>query len=192
MIIILLGPPGSGKSTQGKFLSEELKIPSISMGKVLRDAQNAKTLMGNEAGKYMEEGKLVPTGMIQALTRFRLEEKDCKNGFILDGAPRKVKEAVVLDNYLEKRGLKIDRVFLINVSDDEVIRRLLKRASLPKEQGGGRKDDNIDDIRIRLNEYREHGDPLKLYYNQRNVLKIIDGRGTPEEVFKRICGDLQL
>lgn len=192
MIIILLGPPGSGKSTQAKYLSEKLSIPFISMGQVLRDAKEANTEIGLEAARYAEDGKLVPSELIQAITKFRLDQPDCVKGFILDGAPRRAEEAVVLEDYLQKKGDKIDYVFLLEVPDGEVINRLHKRYNLPKESGGGREDDNEADIRVRLSEYRSHTDEVILYFKAKDLLKIIDGTGSQEDVYKRLAAVLQL
>lgn len=192
MIIIMLGPAGSGKSTQAKLLSKKLGIPSISMGQVLRDAKEAKTILGIEAARFVEEGKLVPSRLIKALTRFRLEEEDCKEGFILDGAPRRVEEAFMLDKYLSKEDKKIDKVILIELSDDEAIKRLLLRYKLPENRGGGREDDNIKDIKVRLAEYHDNIDDVVTYYQDKDLLEIVDGKGTIEEIHKRICAVFQL
>ncbi|MBU0976444.1 MAG: nucleoside monophosphate kinase [Patescibacteria group bacterium] len=192
MIIIILGPPGSGKSTQAKNLASKLGLPAISMGQVLRDAKEAKTVIGLEAAKYAEDGELVPSKIMEVLTRFRLEEKDCESGFILDGAPRRVEEAVVLNNYLSKNKKKIDKVYLVSVSKDNIIDRLLKRVVLPKDKGGARVDDNMQDIKVRIREYEDNIEPLKLYYEGLSVLKEIDGNGTVEEIALTLERDLQI
>ncbi|MBN2016152.1 nucleoside monophosphate kinase [Candidatus Dojkabacteria bacterium] len=186
MIIIIIGPPGSGKSTQARMLGKEIGIPSISMGQILRDAEEAKTVLGTEAAKFTKEGKLIPSKLIKAFTRFRLEENDCKDGFILDGAPRRVEEAVVLDEYLSRKGEQIDKVISLEVSDGEVIERLLARAKLPEEEGGGREDDNIEDIKVRLREFYDNYDAIKVYYDQKDVLVRIDGSGAIEDIHKRM------
>lgn len=192
MIIIVLGSPGSGKSTQAKLLAGKLNVPAISMGQVLRDAKTANTILGTEAAKYVEEGKLIPSRMIEALTRFRLEEEDCRKGFILDGAPRKVEEAVMLDNYLKSKEKSIDKVILIEISDEEAIRRLLLRYKFPEKKGGRRVDDNIGDIRVRLAEFHDNIDPVEIYYNEKDLLEIVDGLPSKEEVHSNICALLQL
>jgi adenylate kinase len=192
MIIILLGPPGSGKSTQSKLLAKKLQIPAISMGQVLRDAKDSKTLLGLEAARFAEKGELVPSRLMETLTQFRLEESDCKKGFILDGAPRRVEEAVILDDYLSKKGKKIDNVVLLELTEKEVVERLLLRAELPKEKGGGRKDDNMEDIRVRIREYNDGIDAVKVYYRSQDKLAIVDGRGSVQEIYTRICALFQL
>lgn len=192
MIIIILGPPGSGKSTQAKLLASKLRVPSISIGQVLRDAKDANTAIGIGAAKYVEEGELVPSKIIEVLTRFRLEEEDCKNGFVLDGAPRKVEEAVVLDDYLNSKGKSVDKVYLISVKRENIIKRLLKRADLPKSEGGARADDNIEDIKVRIREFEDNIEPLEMYYNKSSLLTEIDGNGTVEDIEHELERDLQI
>lgn len=192
MIIIFLGPAGSGKSTQAKSLAKKLEVPAISMGQVLRDAKQARTILGLKAVKFVEEGKLVPSRLMEALTRFRLEEKDCEKGFILDGAPRRVEEAVMLEKYFTRKDRKIDKVVLLEISDEEAIKRLLVRYKLPSNKGGGREDDNIEDIKVRLAEYHDNIDPVKVYYQGKDLLDIVDGRGSIEEVHRKICAIFQL
>jgi adenylate kinase len=192
VIIIIIGPPGSGKSTQSKMLAEVLGIPAISMGKVLRDVKKKGTIIGREANKYVEEGKLVPSKLMEALTKFRLEEDDCKDGFVLDGAPRRVEEAVVLDEYLLRKGEKVEYVILIDLSDEIAIDRILKRKTKSKKKGGGREDDNVHDIKVRLREYHDNIEAIKVYYNQRDILQIIDGRPSVEAIHNQIRALFQL
>jgi adenylate kinase len=192
MIIIIIGPPGSGKSTQSKLLSEKLGVPSISMGQVLRDGKSAKTILGLEAAKYVEEGELVPARLMEALTRFRLEEEDCAKGFVLDGAPRRAEEAVMLDDYLKEKGKKIDKVFLIKLSYEVAVARLLKRKKLPSEQGGGRLDDNPEDIKVRMREYEDNIEAVKVYYKNHDLLKQFDGAPTIEEIHTKMCNELKI
>jgi len=192
MIIILIGPPGSGKTTQAKVLSKRLKVPAILMGGILRQAKKAGTMLGQEASKYTEEGKLIPSQMIRALTKFRLEDNDCKSGFVLDGAPRKVEEAVFLDDYLNRKNMKVDKVFILEINKSEIINRILVRSKLPSKNGGGRNDDNIEDIKVRIQEFTDYASDLKSYYQNKEILCVIDGRKSIEEVTNRIFSELQL
>jgi len=192
MIVIFIGPPGSGKSTQAKNVAKKIKVPFISMGQVLRDANKTGTLLGKKASKYIERGKLIPTKLIRTFIKFRLEEEDCKNGFILDGSPRRVEEAVLLDDYFEQKGWKLERIILIEISGEESLKRLLKRSRLPDDQGGGRNDDEIKDIKLRLKEYRDNIDIIKSYYRKQDKLCILNGEGTIEEVTKRVFSIMQL
>ncbi len=192
MIIVIVGIAGSGKTTQSKLLAKKIGVPAISMGEVLRNARDAKTVLGIEATKYLEEGKLVPAKLMKALTRFRLAEDDCKDGFILDGAPRRVEEAVMLDDYLSGRSDRIDYVFSIEITKDEAIKRLLKRYEKPKDKGGKRSDDNIEDIKTRIFEYYDNIDAVKVYYRKKDILEIVDGSGEIEDIHRGICNILQL
>ncbi len=192
MIIIIVGPPGSGKSTQAKRLAKKIEVPAISIGQLLRDAKKSGTEIGKEAAKYVERGELVPSKMIEALTRFRIREDDCKEGFVLDGAPRRVEEAVALDSVLEEQGRKIARVFYIEVPEKEIIKRLVKRSTLPEEKGGGRVDDNMEDIKVRIQEFRDNINPLKKYYQDKEIFEIIEGKRTRDEIQEDIRNKLRL
>lgn len=192
MIVIIIGPPGSGKSSQSKMLATLLKIPSISMGQVMRDIKSKGTIIGREANKYVEEGKLVPSKLMEALTKFRLEEDDCRDGFVLDGTPRRVEEAVILDEYLMRKGKKVDSVILIDLPDDIAVNRILKRKVKSKEKGGAREDDNIQDIKVRLSEYHNNVEAIKVYYNQKDLLHIIDGKPSIEAIHTHIRSLFQL
>ncbi len=192
MIVILIGPPGSGKTTQAKKIASKMKVPSISMGQVLRDASKTGTILGEKAAAYVERGKLIPSRLIKALTRFRLEEEDCKNGFVLDGSPRRVEEAVLLDDFFAQKGWSIDMVILIRISEKESLKRLEIRAELPEERGGGRNDDEIRDIKLRLREYEDNIDIIKSYYMKQDKLTLVDGEGSVNEVTRRVFSVLQL
>lgn len=192
MIYIVLGPPGSGKGTQAGLLSKKLGVPAISMGEIMRQAREADTTLGNDAAMYMNEGKLVPRELVMSLMRFRLREDDCQNGFVLDGAPRRVEEAVLLDDFLRQEQKEIKKVILLEVSDNEVINRLLKRFRKSKNQGGQRKDDNINDIKVRLSEYNGNIKGIKVYYSNKDCLLFINGEQTIEDVHRDICNILQV
>jgi len=127
MIIVLLGPPGVGKGTQGALMAEELHISIISTGDLLRDKVKKETNLGKLAKGFMDKGELVPDELIVEMIKERTREKDCKRGFILDGFPRTLSQAKSLENMLEQDNLMINKVFLFNVSKQEIIKRLTGR-----------------------------------------------------------------
>lgn len=206
--MIMLGPPGSGKGTQAKRLTERFGIPQISTGDILREAVKEGTPLGKEAKRYMDEGKLVPDEVVVGIVRERLKEPDCEKGFILDGFPRTVAQAEALDRILEEMGRKIDHVIDIEVSEDELLKRLTGRRTCkrcgamyhiifnpPKRDGicdqcGGelyqRDDDKEETIKARLKVYREQTAPLIDYYEKRGLLRRIEGSGKIEEIEERI------
>ena len=207
MNLILLGPPGAGKGTQAKKMIEELKIPQISTGDILRAAVKEGTEMGIEAKKYMDAGKLVPDSVVIGIIDDRLKEADCEKGFILDGFPRTVDQASSLDEMLEKSGRKIDHVISIEVPDADLLARLTGRwmctcgASFhkifnpPKEDGicdlcGAklyqRDDDKEAAIKVRLENYHKQTAPLIEYYSGKGLLRSIDGTGTPDAIYGAI------
>ncbi|MDD5447808.1 MAG: adenylate kinase [Actinomycetota bacterium] len=209
MRIMLLGPPGAGKGTQGKKLVEKYGIPWIATGDILREAVSKGTKLGVEAKSYMDKGELVPDSLVEGIIKSRLEEDDCKNGFILDGFPRNLAQSQSLDDYLEARGEKLDAVINIRVEDDVLVQRVSGRLVCPKcgrnyhlvtsppnrdgvcECGGklfSRDDDNPGTVRARLEVYSSETAPLIDYYKEKKILHEVDGTGGPEEVFKRICG----
>lgn len=198
---VLLGPPGSGKGTQAKFLSDKLRVPHISTGSILRNAVSSGTGLGMLVKPYMDEGKLVPDEIMLNLVKERLSENDINNGFILDGFPRTLAQA----EKLQKIGINMERIIYINVSDDEIFRRLLSRYECPdcgyignpdeiendncpkcKATLSKRSDDNINIVGERIKEYNKMTQPLIDYYKSKGLLIEIDGMGSPEEVFKRI------
>ena len=204
--LILLGAPGVGKGTQAKRLEEQFQLAHISTGDMLRDALRAGTPLGLEAKSYMEKGELVPDEVIINLVRERLQNEDCKEGFILDGFPRTVIQAEKLDELLDGMSQKIDAVVSIEVSNDEIVERLSKRlvcnacgyVVMPGDGlniGNGckncsgeiirRKDDEPDSIRRRLEVYEEKTRSLIRYYEGRGLLQVVDGVGSMEDIFQR-------
>ncbi|RMF06368.1 adenylate kinase [Candidatus Woesearchaeota archaeon] len=203
MKLILVGPPGSGKGTQADMISRHYKIPHISTGDILRENIKNETALGKLAKEYVESGRLVPDELIIRLMRKRLKAPDCRNGFLLDGFPRTVDQAKELEK-LEK----IDMVFSLEVSDDEVVRRISRRlicrkcgASYhldfkpPKKEGicdkcGGelyqRDDDKEEVVKKRLEVYREQTEPLLRFYDEKHILHRINGEQPIEKVFKDI------
>ncbi|MGM3308868.1 adenylate kinase [Anabaena sp. WFMT] len=171
--LIFLGPPGAGKGTQAKNLAEFLHIPHISTGDILRQAITDQTPLGIKAQSYMDKGELVPDQLVEDLIKERLHQPDAQNGWILDGFPRKVTQAAFLEKLLAKIGQAGEKVVNLDAPDEIVITRLL---------GRGRKDDNEEVIRRRLEVYREETAPLINYYSDRQKLLTVNGNQSPEEV----------
>lgn len=206
MIIVLLGAPGSGKGTQGERIAAKLGIPKLSSGDILRANIRNKTPLGKEAEGYMSKGNLVPNKLVLDMMKDRLNAADCKNGYILDGFPRTVPQAEGLDEILRSLGSKIDVALNIDVSDDEVIKRLGGRRQCTKcsavyhiefspsskgnlcDKCGGelyqRDDDKEATIRNRLKVYKAETAPLMDYYKA--ILKDVDGSGKADDIYKKV------
>ncbi|GBF39049.1 adenylate kinase [Leptospira johnsonii] len=183
--IIFMGPPGAGKGTQAKILCDTLGIPQISTGDILRAAVKNGTQMGLEAKRYMDAGDLVPDSVVIGIIKDRLVEPDCKNGFLLDGFPRTVEQADALDKILNSEGLRIKRAINLEVPDDELLQRLLKRAEIE-----GRSDDNETTIKSRLETYNKKTLPLLDYYAAKGNLSRVNGVGNLDTVTKLIEKEL--
>ena len=181
MRLILLGGPGAGKGTQAAKLREHYGIVHLSTGEVLREARAAGTELGKKAAEYMDAGKLLPDDIILGIVADRLDSPEMENGFLFDGFPRTIPQAEGLASLLDERDMALDAVVSIDVSDEMVIGRLLKRAEIE-----GRPDDNRETIENRLKVYYDQTEPLKEYYSKSGLLKSVDGIGTVEEVFERI------
>ena len=206
--LVLLGPPGSGKGTQGERLQEDLRLPYYATGDILRGAVRDKTELGRVAKQYMDRGDLVPDDVIVGVIAERIASPEARDGFILDGFPRTTPQAEALDAKLEELGRAVPTVVLIDVDDEEVVRRLGGRRTCaanghvfhvdfnqPKRDGVCdlddselivRDDDRPDVIRRRLETYHAKTEPLIDYYDQRGVLRRIDGERPPEEVAEEI------
>jgi adenylate kinase len=180
--LLLLGPPGAGKGTQAQLLVERLGIPQVSTGDMLRAAVAAGSEVGRQAKSYMDAGKLVPDAVVIGVAEERLGRPDAKQGFILDGFPRTAAQAEALDRMLPKLGCELERCVALTVDEDELVKRLLRRAELE-----GRSDDNETSIRTRMREYKDKTEPLIAYYRGRGVLREVDGLGEIEEVARRIA-----
>lgn len=182
MNLILLGPPGAGKGTQGHRLSERYNIPEISTGDILRSAVQQGTPLGREAKSYMDRGALVPDEVMIGIIRERLAQDDTERGFILDGFPRTVAQAEALSRLSEEQQRPIEHVISIAVPQEELLQRLAGRRQLE-----GRQDDTDEAIRHRLEVYERETAPLIDYYRRQGLLRCIVGVGTIDEIFQRIA-----
>jgi len=187
MRIVLLGPPGSGKGTQAALLVKQLGIPHISTGALLRDAAARGTELGLQAKALTDKGELVPDNVISGMLEERLSNEDVANGFILDGYPRNLAQASLLDDLLERLDQPVDEAILIDIGDERIIRRIAKRA---KEEG--RADDTEETVRNRLRVYAEQTAPVADYYAERGLLTRVLGEGGVDEIFQRLLSILNL
>jgi len=213
MKLILLGPPGAGKGTQAKMLTEKFAIPQISTGDILRAAVKDGTEMGKKAKEYMDAGGLVPDEVVVGIVRDRLLEEDCKNGFILDGFPRTVAQADALQASLVEMQKELDSVISLDVDAEALVERLTGRRTCKecgrgyhvkfdpsKEEGvcdacGGelfqRDDDQEETIRKRLQVYADQTSPLISYYKDAGLLMALDGMQPIAQVQAKMLSLLQ-
>ena len=181
MNIILLGPPGSGKGTQGKLLAERLGVPKIATGDLIRAAMRDSTPLGRQAKDYYDRGLLVPDEIILGLIAEVLGSPEARQGVVMDGFPRTIAQAEAVDRLLAERGTQVDRVLTFQVREDELVRRMLGRA-----QEEARSDDTPETIRKRLAVYREQTEPLVVYYRDRGLVTDIAAAGPIETVAQRV------
>ena len=185
MDLIILGAPGSGKGTQGALLSTRLGIPKISTGDLLRAAVKDGTRLGTEAKGYMEKGLLVPDQIILGLIEEVLGSAEAAQGVIMDGFPRTEAQAEAdeqhLVNLLTAQQRQVDKVLLIDVPEEELVQRMVRRAEIE-----GRSDDTPDTIRKRQGVYQQQTAPLIAFYDRRNLVTRVDGKGTVEEIAERV------
>ena len=187
MRIVLLGAPGYGKGTQAALLIEELKLPHISTGVLLRSAVAEGTELGLKAKEVMERGELVSDDIMLGLIEERLSQDDVANGFILDGYPRNLAQAKALDELLDRLEQPIDEALQIDIDIEMVIERIRLRAAQE-----GRSDDSEEVARNRMKVYAEQTAPVVDFYAEQGKLSRVLGVGTIEEVFQRIMGVLQI
>jgi len=175
--VLFIGPPGVGKGTQAKRLVDALGVPHIASGDMLREAVANGTPLGLQAARYMEAGELVPDDLVIAMIEVRLRLPSAVCGYVLDGFPRNVRQAEALTETLGEEA--IDTVLVLDVSEEEIVERLLKRAEIE-----GRPDDDEPTIRRRLEVFRRETEPLIGYYEDK--VQRVDGIGTINEVFCRV------
>jgi adenylate kinase len=209
--LVLLGPPGSGKGTQGERLQEDLQLPYYATGDILRAAVREETDLGKTAKEFMDRGDLVPDEVIVGAIAERIDAAEAADGFILDGFPRTVPQAEALEAKLNELGRRLTGVLLIDAPDDEVVRRLAGRRTCskghifhtefnPPEREGVcdvdgsellvRDDDRPDVIRHRLETYHEKTEPLIDYFDHQSLLRRIDGAAAPDEVAAEVARTL--
>lgn len=208
MKIIMLGAPGAGKGTQAKMIAEKYGVPHVSTGDIFRANIKNGTELGMEAKKYMDQGLLVPDELTVKILLDRVANEDCKNGYVLDGFPRTIPQAEVLDKALTELGDQIDYAINVDVPDENIVRRMGgRRACLscgatyhiehvpPKKEGicdtcGQelvlRDDDKPETVKNRLNVYHEQTQPLIDFYSKKGVLKTVDGTVDMKDVFEAI------
>ncbi|WP_175868312.1 adenylate kinase [Bartonella gabonensis] len=191
MRVVLLGPPGAGKGTQAKMLTEEYNIPHLSTGDILREVIHKETEIGKKVKAIISSGALVPDSIVNQIMSDRIDEADCINGFILDGYPRTVGQAEALQQILESKNMRLDAVIELCVDEDALIERMEKRVQDTIAAGGQvRLDDNAVAFAKRLVEYREKTSPLSKFYSEKGMLKVIDGMIDIAEVTRMIKGFL--
>ena len=202
--LILFGPPGAGKGTQAERLKSDFQLPFISTGDMLRANVAQQTDLGKQAKGYMDAGDLVPDGLIVAMAAARLQEADAQDGFILDGFPRTIEQAEALDKQLDEMHRRVTAALLIDVPDEELVRRLSGRRMCvksghnyhlefdpPKHEGvcdqdGSRlvqrEDDKSEVVQNRLRVYHDQTEPLINYYDEQGLMRRIDGTRSPADV----------
>ena len=183
MNVILFGAPGAGKGTQANLLIKKFDLIQISTGDILREAVKRKTELGKKVESIMANGDLVPDEIIFSLISDRLNDKDIKNGFIFDGFPRNLNQAQKLNEIIHDKNIHLDFVFHIDVEEEILTSRIQNRA---KQEKITRKDDTIAVLIERLKVYNRETKPVLEYYSKQNILNVIDGMGTIEEVSSNI------
>lgn len=213
MKIIMLGAPGAGKGTQAIKIAEEYKIPHVSTGDIFRANIKQGTDLGKEAKSYMDKGALVPDELTVKILLDRVAKDDCKDGYVLDGFPRTIPQAEVLDAELKKLGDHVDYAIDVDVPDENIVKRMSGRRACvkcgatyhiehipPKTEGicdtcGSelilRDDDKPETVQKRLSVYHEQTQPLKDYYGKQGILKSVDGTQPMDSVFAAIKGILE-
>ena len=184
--LILFGPPGSGKGTQSEKLIDRYSLKHLSTGDLLRHEISRNTALGKEAQNFMDKGHLVPDEVVISMIGYALDENQDAKGFLFDGFPRTSKQAEVLDKLLELKKAPIAVMLALEVSENELVKRLLKRG----ETSGRSDDTNEQVIRARIKEYRDKTAIVADHYRKSNKVAIIKGEGTVVEIFQRLCTEI--
>lgn len=179
--IVIFGAPGSGKGTQSAKLSEKYGLEHVSTGDMLRAEIEAKTEFGLKADSYISKGHLIPDEIMIGILNDLMKKKNGVKGFIFDGFPRTLAQGKALDEMLDKYEEKVSAVLSLEVEEEELVNRILKRGEI-----SGRSDDNKETVESRLNVYREQTEPLKNFYSEQFKLVRIPGQGSIEEIFDSI------
>jgi adenylate kinase len=209
MNLILMGAPGAGKGTQSEKISQKWNIPAISTGDILRAAMKNETDLGKQAREYVDNGKLVPNEVMIGIIKERLKNDDCKNGFILDGFPRSIPQAIALDEL----GVRIDAALSIDVDDDVIVERMGGRRicsgcgasyhiiyNAPSTEGVCdkcssslyiRPDDAAETVKVRLDTYHLETEPIKAYYAEKGLLAEVKGQEKIEDTTNLIFKELE-
>ena len=209
MKIVLLGPPGAGKGTQAKSISNKYSIPHISTGDIFRKNISENTPLGVEAKSYMDNGQLVPDEVTINMVKDRLQQDDCRAGYLLDGFPRTVAQAEALNSFLIERGEQLDTALLIKVPNEFILERMTGRRVCPScgasyhvkfnppsvegkcdlcgSEVIQRKDDAVETVKERLDVYQKETQPLIDFYGNKQLLSKVDGTKAINEVFRGIC-----
>jgi adenylate kinase len=185
MDILLMGPPGAGKGTQGALLADSLGLPKFATGDLLRDAVKHGTPLGLRAKAVMEAGHLVSDDIILGVVRDELAKPEAKQGVIFDGVVRTIPQAEGMERILEEKGRRMDAVLFFDVTDEEILERLDRRRAVER-----RADDDPSAVAIRLRAYREQTAPLLAWYEARQPVRRIPAVGTVEEIADRVRGAL--
>ena len=185
--LILFGPPGSGKGTQSEKLMALYKLRHLSTGDLLRSEISRQTALGIEAKKFMDKGQLVPDEVVIGMISTVIDENKNATGFLFDGFPRTSAQAEALDNLLEFKNAPISVMLALEVSEEELVKRLLKRG----QTSGRSADTNEQVIRARIEEYRKKTEAVADYYRQFNKVVMVKGEGSIEEIFKNLCYEIE-
>jgi adenylate kinase len=182
-VVILLGPPGSGKGTQATRIAKELGIIHISTGDLLRENIRQNTPLGKRAQQFMSSGKLVPDELVLEMLSMRISQPDTHKGYLLDGVPRTLSQAQALEKIISPQANVM--VIALDVSDDTIMKRIAGRAQ-QSQAGAVRPDDKPEIVRERLKVYHQQTEPLLQFYSDKGTLNAIDGEKSPEDVFKAV------